>query len=194
MWFGNTESKERNDLLLWYVDHYLEKLPGNKEGFPPEFRWYKLLTDTVQVEGLNVPAISVATEAFGLVVYKNCHDKWLEQFQFKLENPTKPLPADKEGLWTTSKTGKVAYAGWKDGGIEYFEQMKKMLKAFRESDKNNDYMMMNHALDLMKNKHRDLIEAKASNKKKRRGRKRKVSEESAEEKESILTFDNLTGV
>lgn len=73
-------------ILLWYEDRFLPIAIG-LEYWSPKNRHYKLKTDTVTLRnGEEKVLCTIASEAFGLMTYDNCRDKWEEIMKLKAEN------------------------------------------------------------------------------------------------------------
>lgn len=76
-------------ILEWYIDRWLPVVIGS-EYWDEKFRHYQLQTDKIKLRnGKQVPLCSVESEAFGLLVWDNCKDKWENIFNLKKQNPGK---------------------------------------------------------------------------------------------------------
>jgi len=81
---GNESDKQ---ILLWYQDCYLPVVHG-LEYWGPKYRHFCFPTDKVPMSHDKKERIlcTVASEAFGLMVYENCRDKWLNIMKLKKVN------------------------------------------------------------------------------------------------------------
>lgn len=191
IWNGDPEDAEYNEKLLWYADRYLEVVAG-REYWNTNIRPYKLLTDTIDVNNKDGVAVPKATEAFGLLVYANCRDKWMNIWDFQQNNPGVDLP--KEGTEAKQFLGKYTnneakkkgkendttkdgsggeedlsvVQGWSDEGLKLFDEYQQKLVEQREKDAENDHKMAKHARELIR-KHHKISES--SKKKRKRGKK-----------------------
>lgn len=87
--FEKTENHKDKKILLWYQDRWLPVAVG-LEYWDDKNRHYDLPTDKVKLRDGNDWVLSTSTsEAFGLMVYDNCRDKWEEIFKLKHENKGK---------------------------------------------------------------------------------------------------------
>jgi len=167
------EHAEDRAILLWYFDRFLPVAAG-KEYYGEDIRYYKRPTEKMNVNGAQKVCVTITSEAFGLLVLENCHDKWINIFEFKKENgsavdiPTKgdaALPF--KAKWTDSKCGRVKFGGWDPKAYAFFEEVKEKIKTFRTNDASNGFDTQNYALKIMREKHNIAQEAP--------GRKRKRS-------------------
>jgi hypothetical protein len=71
------------NVLTWYIDHYLPNVAGI-EYFRLHIRPFKFMTDLgAIVEGKNKVFVTITSEAFGLLVFENCRNKWLADLEYK---------------------------------------------------------------------------------------------------------------
>lgn len=150
-------------ILTWWVDDFLEKVVG-LEYWGPDKRPFHLMTDKVTLEnidylGQNKVLVSITSEAFAYVVYKNCRDKWIADFGYiKSAGTTKsgkkptvpkfnkddPDTHKHQNLWSNSRTGAVAGGGWHEDAMIYLNEMIEKVQKFREvqaTDGNELYLM-----------------------------------------------------
>ena len=167
------EHAEDRAILLWYFDRFLPVAAG-KEYYGEEIRYYKRPTEKMKVNGADKVCVTITSEAFGLLVLENCHDKWINIFEFKAKNgsavdiPTKgPEALPFKAKWTDSKCGRVKFGGWDVKAYTFFEEVKEKIKTFRTTDASNGFDTQNYLLQLIRDKHGIVQEAP--------GRKRKRS-------------------
>ena len=119
--------------------------------------------------------VTVASEAFGLVVLTNCEMKWHNIFEFKVNNPGAKIPESGDealpfkGKWTDSKCGRIVFGGWDEEAFTYFEDYKEKVEIFRTTDAANGFDTQNYALSLMRTTKG--IEQDAPGKKRKRTKK-----------------------
>ena len=77
---------DRN-ILLWYQDRYLPVIHG-LEYWGPKYRHYRLPTDKEPMSQDKKERIlcTVSSEAFGLMIYENCREKWQNIMKLKKKN------------------------------------------------------------------------------------------------------------
>ncbi len=175
------------NICLWYFDRYLP-IPAKKDFFGEDIRYYNLYTDKMNVNGKQKVSVTVASEAFGLTVLKNCHEKWNNIFKLKEKDPKAKIPSKKEdknysdyaGEWTEPKSGKVPFGGWATGALEYFSEMEDKLIKLREDDAANDHKKAKYYKEIMRAAH-GIDEPKPSAKK-RRGKQILPSTQAPKEK------------
>ena len=75
------------NILLWYQDRYLPVIHG-LEYWGPKYRHYRLPTDKEPMSQDKKERIlcTVSSEAFGLMVYENCREKWQNIMKLKKKN------------------------------------------------------------------------------------------------------------
>jgi hypothetical protein len=168
------ENKKNKALLLWYFDRYLPIAAG-KEYYGEDIRYYSRPTSTMNINGAQKVCVTVASEAFGLLVLTNCETKWDNIFDFKTKNPGQKVPEAGDealpfkGRWTDSKCGRVAFGGWDEEAFTFFENYKKKVKHFRTTDAANNFDTQDYALKLMRTTKG--IEQEAPGKKRKRSKK-----------------------
>jgi hypothetical protein len=185
--------KLEKELFLWYYDDWLPAILP-REFWREDIRHYKLLTDTVEIAGKQKVLVTVASEAFGLLMWENCHDKWVNYFKLKDDFGEKaPVPTGKQpgadkhqAKWSDSTSGQVKYGGWKDEAYDFFENLKKELEEWRENEEKHGKPAQKFAFDLMRATHKKKGATPADDKKKP-SRKKKASAIVVEPKRRRLT-------
>ena len=133
-------------VFMWYWEHILSKAGGESMWFREEYK-YKVLPSncTYQFEDFDqdFKLFTAATEAFLVIVFENCIDKWKAQCVWKHEHPGENLPTKTkinkgEALHKTKYTitdiGQQKYGGWSDAGLARFNAIKTSIKASRKND------------------------------------------------------------
>ena len=76
-------------ILVWYINRWLPIAVGS-EYWDVKYRHFKLMTDTIKMRtGEEKVLCTVTSKAFGLMVYDNCRDKWLNIMNLKKANTGK---------------------------------------------------------------------------------------------------------
>ena len=111
-------------IWLWY---YLYLIPAvaTKEMFGFRINRFHLLSEAVLPENARHHRVPPSTEAMAVVLYRNHHKRVIDQEQWKIENPGKPLPRGWNALYVAETSGKQhILGGWhhKEGkpGIEKY--------------------------------------------------------------------------
>lgn len=139
------ENLEKKKLLIWYYDRYLPAA-ARKEYWGDDVRYYKLYTDKINLKGKQKVAVTITSEAFGLLQLRNCGKKWENIFILKAQNekaeiPTKntnPESVKYRAEWTDPKIGQVKYGGWNPKAIEFMNNTVAFLAKHREDDAANN--------------------------------------------------------
>ncbi len=152
--------------LVWYLDHWLPFVVGSTF-WGPLVRPFHLMTDLTKIEGdvsgKEKVRVTVTSEAFALLLFANCREKWLACWKYFAANPgAKKTPKwnkDDESthkyhnLWSNSRTGQVEGGGWSVDALEYLNDAIGMISNFRAEDKANGYAKMKFGRDLLKGVH-----------------------------------------
>ena len=162
-------------LLLWYFDRFLPVAAG-KDYYGEDIRHYQRITSKMKVNGAQKVCVTVASEAFGLLVLENCRGKWQNIFYYKEthgQGSAIPTTGDESAAfkarWTDSKCGRIKFGGWAPEAYVYFEEAKEKIKQFRTVDGANGYDTQEYALKIMREEHN--ITADGPGKKRKRGKK-----------------------
>ena len=133
-------------VFLWYWEHILSKNGGFSMWHKDEIRFSQLPSEcTYKFEHYekDFKLFPASTEAFFVLLYDNCIDKWKEHAQWKHDHPKVRLPImNKENKdeplhktkYTITDIGQQKYGGWSNEGLEAFNQLKKDIKASRLID------------------------------------------------------------
>lgn len=147
------EQKEHKvELLAWYLDKWMPMVAG-AEFWGPTKRPFRLMTDLEKLRGeKKTPErtlVTITSEAFGLLVFANCREKWLASFQFRKENKHgTPLPSYKkddiethkyQNKWSSSRGGGTGGGGWSQEALDYFNEKMQLVDKFRKDEKDRDY-------------------------------------------------------
>lgn len=169
---ANAKQKE---LLLWYYDRWLPICAGNLY-WGETIRYYKLPSDTCKMpNGEEKGLVTVTNEAFGLLVLENCHQKWMNIFQYKAKHGRGakipnigPESLPFKAKWTKDRQGQVRFGGWSDA-YPRFEELKNLVLGVRCTDKSKDYEGQKYAKELMRTNHKikDDVYTKRSSRKRK---------------------------
>ena len=87
--FEDPDNARDKKILLWYEDRWLPIAIG-LEYWDDKNRHYDLPTDTLKLrDGTEKVRVTPSSEAFGLMVYDNCRDKWEAIMKLKAGNKGK---------------------------------------------------------------------------------------------------------
>lgn len=167
IWNGDMEDDLYKELLLFYVDGLLE-CGATRKYYGETWRKYHVITDKIDVEGKQLPAVSVQSEAFLLLTYANCRKKWMDMYKFKQDNPNDAInEKDFPGVYTKPEAGNVSHGGWSNDGIELFQTLIDRIKNFRAQDEKDDKVRQKFALKLIRDLH-DITEEMPTKKTRKR--------------------------
>ncbi len=147
----------KKELLVWWCDKYLVA-SGGELTYGQSVRYYKHLADTVEVKGKKMVLVETTTEAYGMLVYDNCHDKWEAIFAELVKDAAFKIPKYSKNDPSTHKYNVTKHtdprggknAGWKDSGREALNDFKKQLKEFRDQDRKNKFPLLKKALEWLR--------------------------------------------
>ena len=145
-----SDAKIRTEFLVWYWCHFLPAAAG-VEFYPKDLVCYRLPIQPLKmVPGfekttLKGPMVTLSCEAFGLVLVRNCWDKWTHIVPQKAKDDKWPIPKwdkhDKEThkyhktLWSDGRNGQKKGQGWTPEGYEALNQAMEKVQKFREDQK-----------------------------------------------------------
>lgn len=175
---GKSEYARYLKIFVWWWDTFLPAVAGHKY-WRPSIRTTQNIT-TAMFNGNQ--CIPKGTEAFAVLVFENCYDKWklmiteTENFTKKIIIPKKKSDDDTQkyaGKYSSSRLGQAAFGGWSPEGKKRFNELCRMIGDVRE--KNEDPGLETEVLKLVRQVHNlpaevDDEAAEASKKRKKRKR------------------------
>lgn len=133
------EREERERLLaifVWWWDSFLPAVAGNTY-WRATIRHAQTITSATHNGNQCIPK---GTEAFAVLLYENCHDKWVQMIT-KSENFSKKIVIPKKkgneetqkfaGKYSSSKLGQASYGGWSPEGKKRFNELCSLIEAAR---------------------------------------------------------------
>ena len=189
-------------VFSWYVEEYLPMAAG-VQWFGPTIRPYFLPSDLIDMpSGEKKVCVTITSEAYGLLVYENCRDKWLEIFKWrdlqpksKKNKPPTYTPSDPathkfKAKWSDSNIGQNT--GWNTDAYTRFAVIMEHIKAFRLQDEANGKVAQINGRTWIRSVHgiKD-VEEEEPPKKKRKGATNSGGKQQndAENQVSIVYFD-----
>ena len=191
-------------LLTWYLDVWLPMVNG-VQWWGPMIRPYKLMTDLTDVRGEQKVIVTITSEAFGLLIYENCHEKWIEIFKWHNEQPKarrkkappqynskKPETHKFKAKWSDHNVGQST--GWSSEAYTKLQQQIERIQAFRKQEaEENENNMLKYGQELIRELHginEDQTEPEPARKKRKVSddSQQKEGEEGAEGAEGITNF------
>lgn len=113
--------------------------------------------------------VTVTSEAFGLLVYENCRDNWIETINYKRAHgnkarvpkydKNKPETHKYSNKFTTSASGQVVNGGWSLEGMKRFNHYMGLIQGFR-GNKDMAEKWMEYGRELIKERHQDRLDGK----------------------------------
>ena len=112
---------------------------GDKE------KWYTTISRAVFPPDPNKKLFDISTEAFLVLLWENCFDKWTAALKWLEENPGKKLPKRTktnkndpmfQAKYTTQDGGQQRLGGWEAEGIERYNEIYDLIG----NAKYNDYL------------------------------------------------------
>ena len=158
------ESEDSKKIFVWYYDVFLPAAVNSNLQYGPSIRYYKEYTDLIPFYKKERVAVPVQVEAFALLIYSNCVDKWNFQYQQKEANPNSKIQAHCEanrGKYTYIAKGedgaeerRKAVCGFTKAGQDEYAKLRQIIRLRREKDKANGTPNAKLALKLMRLKHK----------------------------------------
>ena len=190
-------------VLTWYVDEYLPMAAG-VQWFGPTIRPYYLPCDTLDIGGGQMKVyVTITSEAFGRLVFENCRDKWVEIFKWRDAQPSskkrtnpptykanKPETHKFKAKWSDNNIGQTT--GWSKDAYERMKELMAEIKAFRESDAENDNAKQAFGRALIRSIHgiKDDEEEEPPKKKRKSGTESgEVGQNGGENQVSMIYYD-----
>ena len=143
---ATAKHEEELELLTWYLDCFLPYAVG-LEFWGPNVRPFKLMTDKFDVpgdpSGKKKVHVTITSEAFALVIFANCRDKWMADFTLRASNKRAKIPKfnkdDPEthkyqNKWSSSRTGQVQGGGWDKEALEYLNKCIGAIQSWRKAE------------------------------------------------------------
>ena len=166
----NNVTDQQKTLLLWYLDTWLPEAVGH-DFWDLTARTTRLITDRALLPGDKSKEkkvlVPISGEAFGLLMFKNCRERWIASFEYQAENGTKKVPVYKkddpdthafQNLWSSSRGGRNCGGGWDVKAFKYYNDMIRHLKIIRQEEAANNDPRFQKGLELMRIKHKKRME------------------------------------
>ena len=158
------ESEDSKKIFVWYYDVFLPAAVNSNLQYGPSIRYYKEYTDLIPFYKKERVAVPVQVEAFALLIYSNCVDKWNFQYQQKEADPNGKIQAhckENRGKYTYIPKGedgaeerRKAVCGFTKAGLDKFTELVKFIKKRRNDDANNGNATAKLALKLLRKKNK----------------------------------------
>jgi len=155
--------ERKADLAVWYYTSYLPSASDGEANFGGQIPFHFLPTSRMFLNGKERIRVESASEAFGLLVFENCREKWKIDCQVMKETGKKPVylkkdpstlkwkDLDKKTVWTKATGGRGH--GWDPKAVGVFNAYSNSIKKFREEDAKTQYQTLRRIQDLAKTKH-----------------------------------------
>ncbi|MBT8188473.1 MAG: hypothetical protein KJO73_12345 [Croceitalea sp.] len=135
------------NLFKFYWDSLCAKGMGND--WPPTKRHYVTMSDAV-VGGTYIPndkLFTAVSEGMLVTLYENNFEKWKKLKEWKQKNNNKKLPKRDKKLknqqawmnakWSTNNEGQQEFGGWKDEGVDRFNEITRAIHKKRKKAAKN---------------------------------------------------------
>ena len=174
----------RHDIKLWYFDIWLPSLSSKFD----DQRFYNLATMTTDVDGKQVPFVTIELEAFGITALTNFNTKWTAIASKKAEHgqawkapPRSTSPQCHDTLWSSGSTGKSnnGLGGWSQDAYKDWFSNQGAIDTIRKEDGAKDWYLYKVGRHLMR-KHHKIEEQQPPPKKKRKGNDEALAEHTEE--------------
>ena len=162
-----SDAKLRKDFAVWYWSTFLPAAAG-VEFYPKELVNYRMpihplkMVPGFEKTDLKGTMVTLSSEAFGLVLVKNCWDKWTEIVPEKARDDKWPIPKwNKEDdtthkyhctLWSDGRNGQKKGQGWTPEGYEALNKAMEDMQKFRTQQKTAKWAQYKAVLKLVRTK------------------------------------------
>ena len=171
------EERERFETLFdnyWNV--LLPKVSGHW-AWGPTKRHYGLLSEmTIEdTDRDGVPRVSASDEAFLVLLWLNCFQKWWHREECRRMTPSEDPDEDHaryQTPYTDAKGGQMKFGGWNSEGVKKYEELLTMIKENRETQKKYVHQIEELALKRIR-KVEKVEEKEASRKTKKKANSKK---------------------
>ena len=155
--------EKKKELLLWYYTTYLPSASDGDANFGGEIPFFYLPTDRMWLNKKERIRVESASEAFGLLVFENCREKWKVDCQVMKDTGKKPVykkkdpsthkwkDLDKLTVWTQASGGRGQ--GWKQDAVVPFNNYMKYIQNFRAEDSAKKYAFLKQIQQWAREKH-----------------------------------------
>ena len=169
-------------IFVWWWNNYLPGVAGSKH-----WRFSIRTSQTISAATtLGVQCIPKGTEAFAVLMYENCHPKWVKLMEVTAKFTKKVvIPRKKEnkesddylGQYTSSRSGQSSYGGWSVEGKNRFNELTEKIEEGRAKDESPHLESECLGLVRVANKMaKEVPDGAAASSKKKRKRKRDAVE------------------
>lgn len=136
----NTPDEERERFEMIFDNYWNVLVPkvAGHSSWGPAKRHYQLLSSGKEDPDDQAcqPYVSASDEAFIAVLWLNCYKKWWYKEQMRREKKNvDPNHADMQTPYTDSKAGQKKFGGWNKAGIEKYDELCKLIKENRKTEK-----------------------------------------------------------
>ncbi len=153
------DSDHLKKLFCFYTDKLMPTVVGS-EAWGKNIRHYTLLSEaTIDDDGEEKQLITASSEAFLVILYENCHSKWIKWLEKLEKNPKYKFDRkddDLKALYSDQDGGQKNLNGWKKAGLKRFLAIRKDIKAARKQ-------AMEDQATVMETKKQAIADAKANN-------------------------------
>jgi hypothetical protein len=158
------EYERKMKLTLWYFDDYMTMIAGTQY-WGNDVKTRFLPTDMMDLEGEQKVIVTITSEAFGILLYENCRDKWIQIFKWKDQNPksnkkskpppqynkNKPETHPYKAKWSDNCSGQSM--GWHPNAFKAYNEYIDSVKRVRELDLEAGCLIMLRARAMIREAH-----------------------------------------
>ena len=137
----NLKKQEEMKAFVWYWDHLLPGVGGAKQYWSASIRHHETISKAHLPNEENKLCITIGSEAFLALIYDGCYPKWLAIHEWQKANPGQAFCKAKEerkkpiykSKYFDNATGQKLFGGVPPETLEYFIELKELVKNGRES-------------------------------------------------------------
>jgi len=192
------DDEDQKKFVIWHTDVWLPEAVG-LENFGETTRSTNLITDkvalSIDIKKEKKVLVPITGEAFGLLMFANCRDRWLAVFDWQAKNPhLKTVPSYRKcdgeqniefkNRWSGSNDGERSGGGWNSDAFLYYNDMMAKLKEIRKKEADTGQKRFLKVLEYLKAIH---SKKRKGGKEKAPPKKKKLERTSAEI--TLVTID-----
>ena len=169
-------------VFKWYWDKLLGCVVGVKRkenGWATNVKYYNTISGAKCATHPDSPLINSYVEAFLVLLYESCREKWTNMHKWRKENKGKTLADCDEsfrGKYTRQDGGQQLFGGWTEEGLEQFITIRKKIRSQWKKNKPECLTLEHDFLTLLQKEKGIKCKSAEQEKRNKRNKKRKAEQ------------------
>jgi len=135
------------EIFELYWDQFLGKVVGVSDGWGNNMKLYSTIMKATHPEDASKRLFTNSTEAFGVVLFENCCDKWIAHHEWRLRHPGHQVPVKTkqnkddpelkpcfEARYTESDAGQQTYGSFSPEGLAWYNDFLDQIRTSHRDD------------------------------------------------------------